>query len=306
MSQQEITARHHAIMNRLFKSPATLKEINQYLSNESEIQEYKLTVSNRTFQRDRKDILSGYQISIECEKSKNRYYIEDTGHTALNNRILDAFNFVTACRSTTGMNDYMELETHSSSGSENLHGIIHALKNKFQLNITYQSYWDDEAKSRSVQPYLLKEFKNRWYLFALDIEKNSLRTFALDRLKGIDITKKKFSNHLNKDPKSYFKDCFGIIAPETREPLEPVILSFTAYQGNYIKSLPLHHSQEILIDDDTEVRIKLDVYPTFDLAVQILSYGENVVVVAPESLRQDIAERLKQALLKYRINAKRK
>jgi len=301
MSKREITARQTAIINKLSRSPATLKEINQHLLNESELQEYKLTVSDRTFQRDRQDILALYNISIECNKPKNNYYIADNDDSALNNRMLEAFNTFNALNSSMGMSDYLEFEYYSASGTENLHGILHAVKNRFQLNITYQSYWDDLPKPRSVRPYFLKQFKNRWYMIALDIEKDSLRTFALDRIKSIEISKKKFNYATKELPKSYFNNCFGIIAPDNTDPLDPVILSFTAFQGKFVKSLPLHASQEILMDDQEgdQLIVKLNVYPTFDLTMQILSYGENVEVLAPENLKNEIKERLKNSLERY-------
>lgn len=299
MSKREITLRHTAIINKLKRSPATLKEINQHLTNESELTEYSLTVSNRTFQRDRQDILSMYNISIECDKPKNRYFIAESDESALNNRMLEAFNTFNALNSSIGMSDYLEFESFSSSGTENFHGLLHAVKNKLVLSIAYQSYWSKETQDRSVHPYYLKEFKNRWYLIALDIDKESIRTFALDRIMAIDITRKKFAHPKNKDPKSYFKHSFGIISPDHSAPDEPVILSFNAFQGKYVKSLPLHASQEVIKDDENEFVIKLHIHATFDLEMQLLSYGNNVKVLAPESLKNTIRERIQLSLAQY-------
>ena len=299
MSKREITLRHTAIINKLKRSPATLKEINQHLTNESELTEYSLTVSNRTFQRDRQDILSLYNISIECDKAKNRYFIAESDESALNNRMLEAFNTFNALNSSIGMSEYLEFENYSSSGTENFHGILHAVKNRFQLNISYQSYWSDYEQDRSVRPYFLKEFKNRWYLIAHDIDKEGIRTFALDRIKSIEITKKKFTYPVSQQPKSYFKHSFGIISPGHADPVEPIILSFNALQGKYVKSLPLHPSQEILKDIEDELVIKLQIHTTFDLEMQILSYGQNVEVLAPVSLRNTIKERIKLSLATY-------
>jgi predicted DNA-binding transcriptional regulator YafY len=299
MSKKDITARQYTILKKLYRGSATLKEINQYLEIEGEIQGYNLKVSERTFQRDRADILSLFNISIECNKRTNSYYISDSADSALHKRLLDAYSTQHAINSSLGISEYLDLEKYSSSGTENLYGILHAVKNRLELNITYQSYYDDTPTPRSLLPYFLKEFKNRWYLIALDSNKNSLRTYALDRIKNISISKKTFGI-ANKDlAKSHFKDCFGIVAPENSDPLEPVVLSFTTFQGKFVKSLPLHHSQEVIEDSEERLIVQLNVYPTFDLAMQILSYGENVEVLAPNSLRNGIRESLRQALGKY-------
>jgi len=300
MSKREITLRHTAIINKLNKSPATLKEINQHLLMESELREYKLTVSERTFQRDRQDILSLYNISIECDKPKNQYFIADTDDSILNNRMLDAFNTLNALNSSIGISDYLEFDNYTSSGSEHFHGLLHAIKNKLQLNLNYQSYWSELERQRCIHPYFLKEFKNRWYLIAKDIEKDSMRTYALDRIKGMEITKKKFVYPVSKRPKSYFRDSFGIIVPDHSNPVEPIILKFNAFKGKYVKSLPLHLSQEIIKDDQEELIINLSIHATFDLEMQLLSYGDNVEVIKPLSLRNAMVDRLTRSLERYR------
>jgi predicted DNA-binding transcriptional regulator YafY len=75
--------------------------------------------------------------------------------------------------------------------------------------------------------------------------------------------------------------------------IEDIILSFTPHQGQYIKSLPLHSSQTVLVDDDNELRISLHLYVTHDLIMKLLSYAANMKVIQPQSL----ADQLKQAFI---------
>ena len=103
---------------------------------------------------------------------------------------------------------------------------------------------------RVLKPLALKEFKNRWYLLAAD-EKDVFKVFGLDRIKRLEITPN-FFKAMSVDFESYFKDVFGIINSQGK-PVEEVILTFTEFKGRYIKSLPLHHSQEILVDDGIPV-----------------------------------------------------
>jgi len=108
---------------------------------------------------------------------------------------------------------------------------------------------------RVVEPYALKEFKNRWYVLANDLKDNKVKSFALDRLTELEITNKKFQLPNNFNINEHFKFSFGIISPNGQEPQE-VILSFDPFQGKYIKTLPLHESQVILKDNEQELRIK--------------------------------------------------
>ncbi len=95
-----------------------------------------------------------------------------------------------------------------------------------------------------------------------------------------------------------FRNCFGIIGPSGHE-LQEVVLSFTQFQGKYIKSLPLHESQEILIDHEEELRIRLRLYVTHDFFMEILSYGDTVKVIQPDNLIQDLITSYRKALLQY-------
>ncbi len=151
---------------------------------------------------------------------------------------------------------------------------------------------------RNVEPYALKEFKNRWYILANDLKDNQVKSFALDRLTNLEITKKRFQYPNDFNVNEHFKYCFGIISPNDLK-LHEIILSFNPFQGKYIKSLPLHESQQILIDNDEELRIKLTLFITYDFFMELLSFGENVKVIKPDSLINDIKTSLKNTLNLY-------
>ena len=67
-----------------------------------------------------------------------------------------------------------------------------------------------------------------------------------------------------------------------------MLLSFTPFQANYIKSFPLHHSQQVISENEKECRIKLHVYITHDFVMELLSMGENVKVLKPAGLINEI------------------
>lgn len=114
----------------------------------------------------------------------------------------------------------------------------------------------------------------------------------------MDITPIKFKPSPDFDIEEQFRYCFGIISPTDEEPQE-IILSFTPFQGKYIKSLPLHESQKILIDDKNELRIKLKLFVTHDLIMELLSFGDNMKVLQPDSLILHIRTAHKTAYQQY-------
>lgn len=284
MSKRESISRYSLIINKLRKYPATFEEIRNYLELESEIQGYNFNVSLRTFQRDLNDIRIIYKIDIRFNRTKQMYYIDFDEKNDVSERILEAFDTFNALNITDRISSYISFENRRPMGTENFHGLLHAIKNKKQIKFAYKRYWNEISTQRVAEPYALKEFKNRWYVLATDKKDNIVKTFALDRLTELEITKCDFTVQSGFDIENYFKYCFGIITPDAGEKPEDIILSFDPFQGKYIKSLPVHYTQQIIIDSESELRIKLKLFITHDLIMELLSYGDTLEVLKPQSL----------------------
>lgn len=291
-----------AIIRCVRNAPVTLNEINACLKRESDMHGSDLTVSKRTFQRDVQDILSLYQIEIVYDFSIRKYLIRAQIDESFNARILEAFETLSVLTISRDVSQYLEFETRRAGGLENFHGLLHAIKNHLQLNFSYQSYDQEKPTLRKTNPLLLKEFKGRWYVIAKDLAADKIKTYALDRLSHPEITKKRFTVTSDFDPKSIFRDSFGIIHTVAGSVPQRIVLSFDAWQGKYVKSQPLHFSQIILIDNETEFRIELFVYVAFDLVKELLSYGEGVKVIEPSTLAKELKDMHERAwgLYKYK------
>lgn len=100
----------------------------------------------------------------------------------------------------------------------------------------YQKFWDTELSTRTVDPYALKEFRNRWYLLAKDIKDENVKSFALDRLTLLEISNKAFdySKTFNIIDENY-RYCFGIISPNGENPEENNFIILTRSKGNTSK-----------------------------------------------------------------------
>ena len=284
MSKQIAISRYHLIIRKLRRFPATFEQISDYLALESEIQGYDFRISKRTFQRDIKDIRLIYKIDIRYSAEKGGYYIDEDDSFDLTGRILEAFDVFNALNVSDRLSRYIHFEKRKSRGTENMYGILHAIKNRFLIIFTHRKYWEEGTTKRTVEPYALKEFSNRWYVVGKDRKDGRIKSFGLDRITDLEITRTHFDFPGDFDVNEYYKYCFGIVGPPDGQKPENIILSFTPQEGRYIKSLPLHQTQEIVKDDKNGLVIKLKVYITYDFIMELLSHGNQVKVLQPESL----------------------
>jgi len=125
-----------------------------------------------------------------------------------------------------------------------------------------------------------------------------LRIFGIDRITDLEVKAETFDPGLIPDPASLFDHTIGLFLSQNT--LQTVVLSFTPTQGKYVKSLPLHKSQEILVDNGQECRIRLYVIPNYELTQEILRLGDTVKVLEPEWLATEIRQILKKTLKQYK------
>lgn len=294
MSKRGYISRYLLILKKLKVKPySTYEELQAYIDNQFDylqMQDDTLNIgfSKRTLQRDIREIRNVFGIDIEYSKSLKGYYITQSDTENMNfQRMIEAFDMFNSLNLAQGLTPFIHLEKRKPQGTENLYGLLHAIKNKLQIKFIYQKFWEEEATARKVEPYALKEFKNRWYVMAKDSKDKNVKSFALDRLSNLEITNLTFIYPNTFSIEQAYRHCFGIIGPIDEEPQE-IILSFDPFQGKYIKTLPLHETQEILEDNEDELLVKLKLYVTHDLIMELLSFGDNMKVIKPKSLVKEI------------------
>ncbi len=305
MSKRAYISRYLLLLKKLKSKPfSSYEQVQSYIDSQLDymtLQDDTLEIgfSKRTLQRDIKDIRNVFGIEIEYSRSEKGYFISNNESDNLNfQRRLEAFDLFNSLNIAQDLAPFVHLEKRRPQGTENLYGLLHAIKNRYKIKFTYHKYWDDESSQRIVKPYGLKEFKNRWYILAKDDQDLKTKTFALDRMSELQISSLRFIYPENYNIENIFKNCFGIIGPNRNEP-DVIVLSFNSFQGKYIKSLPLHNSQKILFENKNELQIELTLYPTYDLIMELLSFNDNVKVLAPKSLSDEIKKLHKKAFEKY-------
>jgi predicted DNA-binding transcriptional regulator YafY len=305
MSKRGYISRYLLILKKLKVKPySTYEELQTYIENQFDylqMQDDTLNIgfSKRTLQRDLKEIRNVFGIDIEYSKTNKGYYISQSETENMNfQRMIEAFDMFNSLNLAQDLTPFIHLEKRRPQGTENLYGLLHAIKNKLKIKFTYQKFWEEEVSKRLVEPYALKEFKNRWYILAKDSKDNNIKSFALDRLTNLEITTQHYQYPDNYSIEQNYRYCFGIISPNGSDP-QDIILSFDPFQGKYIKTLPLHETQEVLVDNDQETRIKLKLCLTHDLFMELLSFGDNMKVIEPKKLSDEIKEAHKKAYKQY-------
>lgn len=119
----------------------------------------------------------------------------------------------------------------------------------------------------------------------------------MDRIEDFEIMKQTFPKEILKK-KIKFDFCFGIMEGQEKMP-STIRISFTHNQAEYIKSLPLHESQTVMVDNELELIVELKLFLTYDLKMELLSYGDSITVLSPASLKKEIKNMLVSALKNY-------
>ena len=184
-------------------------------------------------------------------------------------------------------------------GLDKLGGILDATSNHQVLKLLYHNYKNGGREiSFILHPYYVKQFNNRWFLFGLNNEYNTISTIALDRIVEMEIVDNiPFIINEHVDFEHYFDDVVGVTIPKDDIAKEYIALKFSKERFPYITSKPIHHSQKIESED--ECIISIEVRPNRELDAQILSYGSDVEVLESVAYREHISMIIEENFKKY-------
>lgn len=244
----------------------------------------------RTFHNHRKAIEELFDINIECNKRGGYYYYienkEDIEKAGVRNWLLNTFAVNNLINESCKLKKRILFE-EIPSGRQYLTPIIEAMRDNFTIELTYQSFWRNEPHTFRVEPYCVKVFKQRWYVVGRAPHYDEIRTYALERIQGFQITEKSFAYPKDFDPQSYFHTSFGITVDESCE-IERIRIKTLGNKTKYIQALPLHHSQQ-----EVECTAEYSIFeyllrPTYDFCQELLSHGSDLEVLSPQPFREQI------------------
>lgn len=300
MAKETFISRYILIIRRLEKGPATFRHISEYLSMASEAQDRNFDISIRTLQRDIRDIREQFGIEIANERhGEKRYYIRsrpENDNTGF--RLLEACQMHQAIQETEPFRKVLYFDDRKPIGLEYINGLVFACAHRKIIEFTYHTYWNDNMSLRTVHPLALRQALGRWYLVAVDTKDLRLKTFGLDRIDDLDISKTSFTEKYNYDISGIFRNALGVFHDSSQQP-QKVVLAVEREQACYLQSYPIHHSQVIVKKQDDEVIVEFHVQVTEDLLMEIMKMGAKVLVLRPAGLRKRIMKEIRELREQY-------
>ena len=292
-------------------------------------------VSRRTLEKDihdmRYDNELGYYAPIKFDHFYGAYYYEDPEYSIdklpLDHADLEALSFASAVLEQYGsigifstfsgavqkiMNTmkirrqmennevahYVGLENFPViGGQELLPVILDAILKRKVLSLDHQRFDAEEIHHHTVHPYYLKEYRSRWYLVGYQSDNRRIQTYGIERIKALTVLGMEKFIETPFDPQAYYRNAIGVIVSE--EPPEDIVLKFSAKQGMYLITQPIHESQAVVKQTKENITISLHIVPAYEFIAMVLGWGAEVEVLEPSWLRERVARILGEAMEIY-------
>lgn len=267
----------------------------------------------RTFHNHRKAIKDIFDVYIECNRNDGYHYYIDEPERIKNNNLRNWLVSSYATLNQIQADNKLEnriLFENIPSGQTWLTTLAEAMRHNKVLNITHQGFGKPEAHTFEIEPYALKVVKRRWYVVARNpyySEKNKEKkikpgdvylVYALDRISDIQDTGKTFKMKKDFDIDQFFEGCCGVITSD--EPVQRIVIA--AYEGfaDYLRTLPLHESQQEIGGDENARLFEYYLKPTLDFYLSVLAHGDQIEVLEPEPVRKKCAAKSISSCLSIR------
>ena len=255
----------------------------------------------RTFQMHREAIEDLFNINIVYETSSNVYRIEDADRFKCSRAcrwLLESFSVANLIQAGANMEERILFE-EVPGGVEHLETVVKAMQQSRILCINYRQF-GKEPKTLHFRPYAMKIYNRRWYVVGRASEGGRIINIALDRTLSMAMTDEVFVLPDDFDAKNYYACSVGVYVNENDAP-QIVKLRVSDIQREYLRTLPLHHSQEEEMATSNEYSVfRYFLCITSELITQILAMGENVEVLEPQELRARVKKRAVQIANLYK------
>ena len=259
---------------------------------------YGSAYPRRSFINHRKAVEEVFGIVIGCDRSTNRYHIDEAESAVDKRQAVDYLinTFTVNSLLTLGkerLSGRVSVE-NVPSGQKYLTETMQAMLESAVLKISYRKYLSEESEERVIRPYAVKEFEKRWYIVAYSEDAEALRTYAMDRIVSMERTGESFRMPVGFNVDELFEGSYGIYLPEDEKPVI-IKLKATERETAYLRDLPLHHTQ-MELDEGLFV---LRLIPNPNFIMELCKRGAGLTVLEPKELRDIVKENLKKALDAY-------
>jgi predicted DNA-binding transcriptional regulator YafY len=179
------------------------------------------------------------------------------------------------------------------TGIQWLDVLYKAIVNKNTLLLTYQSFKARSANDIIFYPYLLKQYRNRWFVLGMKKQGKEIITFALDRIQNIAPQNKElFIQHKNFNPHTYFSHIIGVTRNYAEKPTT-ILFWASIYHAPYIKTKPIHASQKIVEEVKGGTHFSIEVIPNFELERELIGFGEGIKILSPNNMVRQLKRKIR-------------
>lgn len=269
----------------------------------SSVNDNGTSLSKRTFYNHCQAIARHFGIDIECRRGRglNLYRIANPEAIEENSLVkwaMDSFSLGELLLGNAAISDKILLED-VPSGRQWLKPILKALQENREIEIDYENFFG-RTFTGTVRPLCVKLFKRRWYMLVF-IENGEKRKFSLDRIKDLTLLDTTFKYPSRFNPSDHFEHFYGINAWDNATPEKVVVRAYAELPG-YLRSLPLHHSQREIKSTEEYTDFSMELVPTFDFEQELLLHRDQIEVLQPQSLRDEMAKLINRMTSLYHTN----
>ena len=181
-----------------------------------------------------------------------------------------------------------------------LNPLYNYIAHKQTLRIVYQSFSARQPSEYIICPYLLKEFRNRWFLFCSKASNLLMFNLALDRIQSVEPVDVPFRENPDFDPEHFFDDVIGVSKNIGGKP-RTIKFWASREQSKYIKTKPIHRSQQLMKEnpEDGSCVFRIDVVFNIEMYSVFMYYGPGVRILYPQSAVKYMRDKLREALDQY-------
>lgn len=303
MAASELFNRYIWLVDLIYRTGGiTRDEINRYWSRSQYNVDREDEIPERTFHRHKDAIKELFDIEIFCDRSDGKKYKianrDDMERGGVRAWLLNTFAVNNLINESHHLKRRILFE-EIPSGQRFLTPIIEAMRDGHTIDITHQKF-DENPYRVEIEPYCVKVFRQRCYVLGRRTYDGAMRVYSLDRIIDVRTTETKFTLPRDFDADDYFSDSIGIILGDQKA--ETVEIEVNDGQQNYLRTLPIHHTQQETVREPDRSVFTYYLRPTHDFIQELLKYGPTVKILKPEWLRRDfinIARRMTDRYAEY-------
>ena len=269
------------------------------------MRETGIKVSDRSLKRDIESLRSEFGLDIHYSVVNRGYFLENEELTfpyflkllefSQNIELLTSY-----LKEGSNITEIIEFEDYNSfKGVQFIRDIAFFIKDGVEICLKYRRFEAMTEKEYCFQPYLLREYLNRWYVIGMLSGSNEIRTFCLDRIVGLKDTGQKFIKCNSDEIVSLFRNVIGINA-SGQDIAEDIELACLPFQGNLLKTLPMHMSQKVISETENEIVLSYKLVVNFELKHRLLMMATQAKVIKPVSLKMEMEDLLREAQIFYK------